>query len=272
MALGLERGSYRYDTVIDCAPGRITVGKAVISDARAHGLLTVAGVIQKSSNVGTTKIALSLPAEAMWEMFDSLGFGKSPRLGFPGEVSGRLRPWKNWRPIEQATMSYGHGISVSLIQLARAYTVFARDGDMVPASLLRVDEPLVRGTPVYSAQTAREMRAMLELVVKPGGTAPRAAVPGYRVGGKTGTAHKLEGGAYAKKYIASFVGIAPISDPRLVVAVMIDEPSAGKYFGGLIAGPVFSGVMGGALRTLGVPPDEPVMQVVENSASGRERL
>ena len=143
---------------------------------------------------------------------------------------------------------------------------------MVPASLLRVDEPLVRGTPVYSAQTAREMRAMLELVVKPGGTAPRAAVPGYRVGGKTGTAHKLEGGAYAKKYIASFVGIAPISDPRLVVAVMIDEPSAGKYFGGLIAGPVFSGVMGGALRTLGVPPDEPVMQVVENSASGRERL
>ena len=272
VALGLERGSYRYDTVIDCAPGRITVGKAVISDAHAHGLLTVAGVIQKSSNVGTTKIALSLPAEAMWEMFDSLGFGKSPRLGFPGEVSGRLRPWKNWRPIEQATMSYGHGISVSLIQLARAYTVFARDGDMVPASLLRVDDPLVRGTPVYSAQTAREMRAMLELVVKPGGTAPRAAVPGYRVGGKTGTAHKLEGGVYAKKYIASFVGIAPISDPRLVVAVMIDEPSAGKYFGGLIAGPVFSGVMGGALRTLGVPPDEPVMQVVENSASGRERL
>ncbi|WP_298398421.1 penicillin-binding protein 2 [uncultured Azonexus sp.] len=269
VALGLEKGKYRYDTVVDVSPGRINIGRAVISDVHPHKELTVAQIVQKSSNVGTTKMALSMPPEAMWEMFDNLGFGKSPQLGFPGEVGGRLRAWKNWRPIEQATMSYGHGISMSLIQLARAYTVFARDGDIVPASLLRVDAPAVRGQPVFSAQTARELRAMLELVVMPGGTALKAAVPGYRVGGKTGTAHKLEGGVYANKYIASFVGIAPISNPRLVVAVMIDEPSAGQYYGGQIAGPVFSGVMGGALRTLGVPPDAPVQVAALNEDKGR---
>lgn len=269
VALGLEKGKYRYDTVIDVSPGRINVGRAVISDVHVHKELTVAEVVQKSSNVGTTKMALSMPAESMWEMFDNLGFGKSPQLGFPGEVGGRLRAWKNWRPIEQATMSYGHGISMSLVQLARAYTVFARDGDIVPVSLLRIDEPVVRGKPVFSAQTARELRAMLELVVMPGGTALQAAVPGYRVGGKTGTAHKLEGGVYADKYIASFVGIAPISNPRLVVAVMIDEPSAGQYFGGQIAGPIFSGVMGGALRTLGVAPDAPLQVAAVNDGKGR---
>jgi len=269
VALGLEKGKYRYDTVVDVSPGRISIGRAVISDVHPHKELTVAEIVQKSSNVGTTKMALSLPPEAMWEMFDNLGFGKSPQLGFPGEVGGRLRAWKNWRPIEQATMSYGHGISMSLIQLARAYTVFARDGDIVPASLLRVDAPVVRGQPVFSAQTARELRAMLELVVMPGGTALKAAVPGYRVGGKTGTAHKLEGGVYANKYIASFVGIAPISNPRLVVAVMIDEPSAGQYYGGQVAGPVFSGVTGGALRTLGVPPDALVQVAALNDDKGR---
>ena len=269
VALGLEKGKYRYDSIVDCSPGRITIGRAVITDAHPHGQLTVAEVIQKSSNVGTTKMALSLPAESMWTMFDDLGFGKAPQLGFPGEVGGRLRPWKNWRPIEQATMSYGHGISVSLIQLARAYTVFARDGDLVPASLLRVDQPVVHGTPVFSAQTAREMRAMLEMVVGPGGTAPKAAVPGYRVGGKTGTAHKLEGGVYANKYIASFVGIAPISNPRLVIAVMIDEPGGGQYYGGQIAGPVFAGVMGGALRTLGIAPDASLHVAAVNDGKGR---
>jgi cell division protein FtsI (penicillin-binding protein 3) len=269
VALALEKGKYRYDSLVDCAPGRITVGKAVISDSHPHGTLTVAQVIQKSSNVGTTKIALSMPPQSMWEMFDDLGFGKVPQLGFPGEVTGRLRPWKNWKPIEQATMSYGHGISVSLIQLARAYSVFARDGDLVPASLLRMEQPVVHGAPVFSAQTAREVRAMLELVVGPGGTAPKAAVPGYRVGGKTGTAHKLEAGVYANKYIASFVGIAPISDPRLVVAVMIDEPGGAAYYGGQIAGPVFSSVMAGALRTLGVAPDAVVQHAAVNDQKGQ---
>lgn len=270
VALGLEKGKYRYDSVVDCAPGKITVGRATISDSHPHGKLTVAEVIQKSSNVGTTKIALSMQPQEMWTTFDNLGFGRSPELGFPGEVGGRLRPWKNWKPIEQATMSYGHGISVSLIQLARAYTVFANDGELKPLSLQRADQPIVRGTQIYSPQTAREMRAMLEMVVKPGGTAPKAAVPGYRVGGKTGTAHKLEAGVYANKYIASFVGLAPISEPRLIVAVMLDEPSDGRYFGGDIAGPVFSQVMAGALRSMGIPPDATAQ--VASLAGSKERL
>lgn len=257
-ALALERGKVRFDTVINCAPGRLTIGSATISDAHPHGALTVAEVIQKSSNVGTAKIALGFPPQEMWEMFDGVGFGQAPNLGFPGEVGGRLRPWKGWRPIEQATMSYGHGISVSLVQMARAYTVFARDGELIPLSLVRLDDTPVRGARVFSAQTAREIRAMLEMAVQPEGTAPKARVVGYRVGGKTGTAYKVEGGVYAKKYVASFVGMAPMSDPRLIVAVMIDEPSGGAHYGGDVAGPAFSQITGGALRTLGVPPDAPV--------------
>ncbi|MBL0354147.1 MAG: penicillin-binding protein 2 [Dechloromonas sp.] len=269
-ALALERGKVRPDTVINCAPGRLTIGSATISDAHPHGALTVAQVVQKSSNVGTVKIALGFPPKEMWEMFDSVGFGQAPNLGFPGEVHGRLRPWKNWRPIEQATMSYGHGISVSLIQLARAYAIFARDGETVPVTLIRNDEPPAHGTRVFSQQTAREIRTMLEMAVQPEGTAPKARVPGYRVGGKTGTAYKIEGGVYVRKYVASFVGLAPISDPRLVVAVMIDEPTGGAHYGGDVAGPVFSQIMGGSLRTLGIPPDDPVQ--VADAATGKGRL
>lgn len=256
VALALEKGNVRFDTPIQTAPGKLTIGTATISDAHPHGVLSVAQVIQKSSNVGAAKMALSMPPEDMWTMFDNLGFGQPLKLGFPGEAGGRLRPWKRWRPIEQATMSYGHGISVTLIQLARAYQAFARDGDLVPLSLTRVDAPPAIGARVFSAQTAREMRAMLEMAVQPGGTAPKAHVAGYRVAGKTGTAHKLEGGVYANKYVSAFVGFAPASDPRLIVAVMIDEPSAGKHYGGEVAAPVFSSVMGGALRTLGVAPDD----------------
>lgn len=269
-ALALERGKVRIDTVIDCAPGRLTIGSATISDAHKHGALTVAEVIQKSSNVGTVKMALGFQPKEMWEMYDRLGFGQAPNLGFPGEVNGRLRPWKNWRPIEQATMSYGHGIAVSLIQMARAYTVFARDGELMPLSLTRIEETPPHGMRIFSPQTVREVRIMLEMAVQPGGTAPKARVAGYRVGGKTGTAHKLEGGVYARKYIGSFVGLAPISDPRLVVAVMIDEPSGTSYYGGDVAGPAFSQIMGGALRTLGVTPDAP-LQVAE-AAAGKGRL
>ncbi len=264
-ALALEKGRVRFDTVIDCAPGRMTIGSATISDAHKHGALTVAEIIQKSSNVGTVKMALGFQPREMWEMYDSLGFGQAPNLGFPGEVNGRLRPWKNWRPIEQATMSYGHGIAVSLIQMARAYTVFARDGELMPLSLTRIEEAPPHGMRIFSPQTVREVRIMLEMAVQPGGTAPKARVPGYRVGGKTGTAHKVEGGVYARKYVGSFVGIAPISEPRLVVAVMIDEPAGTSYYGGDVAGPAFSQIMGGALRTLGVVPDAPV-QVAETSA------
>ena len=189
------------------------------------------------------------------------GFGAQPQTGFPGEVSGRLRAAKTWRPIEQATMAYGHGISVNLVQLARAYTIFASDGELKPVSLLKVDGA-VAGRPVISAQTARAVRHMLEMVVQPGGTAPKAQIAGYRVAGKTGTAHKLDGRVYGDKYVSSFVGFAPVSDPRLIVAVMLDEPGAGQYYGGTVAAPVFADVMGGALRLLGVAPDAPSNTVV----------
>ncbi len=264
-ALALDKGKFRFDTIINCAPGRMTIGSATISDAHPHGALTVAQVIQKSSNIGAAKMALSMPPEEMWQMFDSLGFGSPLKLGFPGEAPGRLRPARIWRPIEQATMSYGHGISVNLMQIAQAYLVFARQGDLIPLSLTRVDTPPLHGKPVFSEQTAREVRAMLESVTQPGGTATLAQVPGYRVGGKTGTAMKIEGGVYANKYVSSFVGLGPISNPRLIVAVMIDEPSGGKHYGGEVAAPVFSEVMAGSLRALGVPPDAPLrpMQVAQ---------
>jgi cell division protein FtsI (penicillin-binding protein 3) len=269
VALAIEEGKVTPQTVIATAGGSFSIGKATVHDAHHFGDMTVAQVIQRSSNVGAAKIALGLPAEAMWNMFDQAGFGSAPRLGFPGEAGGKLRPYKSWRPIEQATMAYGHGISVSLLQLARAYTIFARDGELMPLSLLRVDAPLL-GKQVISPATAHRLRDMLELAVQPGGTAPLARVMGYRVAGKTGTAHKEENGGYAKnKYVSSFVGLAPASDPRLVIAVMLDEPSAGQYYGGTVAAPVFSAVMGGALRMLGVPPDAP-LQPLELPPEGSE--
>ena len=267
-ALALDKGKYRSDTLIQTAPGRLTIGNATIHDAHMHGMLTVAQVIQKSSNVGAAKMALSLPSQEMWSMLDGLGFGSPLKLGFPGEVGGRLRPVKKWQPIEQATMAYGHGISVTLMQLARAYLVFARDGDLLPLSLTRLELPPGEGKAVFSAQTAHEVRAMLEMAVLPGGTAPKAQIPGYRVAGKTGTAHKIESGVYADKYIASFVGFAPASDPRLIVAVMIDEPAGGIYYGGDVAAPVFARVMAASLRALGVAPDAPsvALQAVVDGA------
>ncbi len=272
IAVAMETGRVRFDSLINCAPGRLRIGNATISDTHRYGVLSVAEVIQKSSNVGSAKIAAMLPAQVMWEMFDSVGFGQVPNLGFPGEVSGRLRPWKTWRPIEQATMSFGHGISVSLLQLARAYSVFARDGDLVPLSLTRIGSSRPRGTQVFSPRTAREVRAMLEMAVRPGGTAPKAQIPGYRVAGKTGTARKLENGRYTtKNYVASFVGFAPASDPRLIVAVMIDEPR-GKYYGGEVAAPVFAAVMAGTLRTLGIAPDAPLEVAHSGKPATKARL
>jgi len=269
VALALDTGKIKPETVIQTAPGTLTIGPATIRDAHPNGALTVRQVIQKSSNVGSAKIALGMAPETMWGLFDDVGFGTPPRLGFPGEAPGKVRPFKTWKPIEQATMSYGHGIAVSLVQLARAYTVFARDGEIVPISLVKVSSP-PPGDRVLAVSTAREMRGMLELAVQAGGTAPRAQIMGYRVGGKTGTAHKQEHGGYAaNKYISSFVGFAPASNPRLVIAVMLDEPSAGEYYGGAVAAPVFSQVMGGALRVLGVPPDAP-MTPIELPAPGTE--
>ncbi len=257
IAAGLEAGKFKPESRIETSPGHFSIGPATIHDAHPQGLLSVAQIIQKSSNVGAAKIALTLPPEYLWNTFTHMGFGQVPHSGFPGEASGKVRPYKTWRPIEQATMSYGHGISVSLLQLARAYTVFASDGELKPLSMLKLDE-IPAGERVLSPETARSVRSMLELVVQPGGTAPKANVVGYRVAGKTGTAHKEENGGYAAhKYVSSFVGLAPASDPRLVIAVMIDEPSAGQYYGGTVAAPVFSSVMGGALRMLSVPLDAP---------------
>ncbi|GAB3774387.1 penicillin-binding protein 2 [Ramlibacter monticola] len=271
-ALALEKGLVQPTTPIQTAPGRLTISGSTISDSHPHGVLTVNEVIQKSSNVGTVKMAMQLQPREMWDMFSQVGFGQRPQLPFPGAVSGKLRAWKTWRPIEQATMSYGYGLSASLFQLARAYSVFARDGELVPVTLLKTSS----GTPaagmrVLQPPTAQAVRHMLHLVTQSGGTAPKAQTMGYSVGGKTGTAHKQEGKGYAdRKYRGFFVGVAPVEQPRIVVAVMIDEPSAGRYFGGDVAAPVFSATVQQTLRMLGVQPDMNVkpqilVQAVEES-------
>ena len=271
VALALELGEVTPGTVIQTAPGRLTIGSHTIGDAHPHGPLTVEEVVQKSSNVGTAKLALAMPAQKMWELYTVLGLGQAPRIGFPGAVAGRVRPYRSWRPIEQATMSYGYGLSVSLLQLARAYTVFTNDGELLPLTMFKVDS-LPEGQRVVGAKTARAVRHMLELAAGPGGTAPQAQIAGYRVAGKTGTAHKRENGKYVNKYLASFVGFAPASDPRVVVAVMVDEPSAGKYYGGQVAAPVFARIVGDALRTLRVPPDAPMAQLVVPSEAVKESM
>jgi cell division protein FtsI (penicillin-binding protein 3) len=265
VALALEKGIVKPETPIQTAPGRITITGSTITDAHPHGVLTVNEVIQKSSNVGTVKMAMQMQPREMWEMFTQVGYGQKPQLPFPGVVSGRLRPYKTWRPIEQATMSYGYGISASLFQVARAYTMFARDGEVVPATLMKATGQ-VQGARVISVENAKAMRKMLQMAAGPGGTAQKAQTMGYSVGGKTGTAHKQEGKGYAgKKYRGFFVGMAPIESPRIVVAVMIDEPSNGRYFGGDVAAPVFSQTVQQTLRLMGVQPDMAVKpQIVSN--------
>ncbi|MEE9580638.1 MAG: penicillin-binding protein 2, partial [Nitrosomonadaceae bacterium] len=266
VAAALEAGGIKPDTIFQTAPGTLTIGKATISDSHREGPLTVEQVIQKSSNVGSAKIALTLSPQTLWETFSRSGFGASTGSGFPGEVNGKLRPYQTWRPIEQATMSYGHGIAVNLLQLARAYTLFSEEGKLKPVSLLKINTPAV-GKQVISRDTALAVSKMLEMVVRPGGTAPLAQISGYRVAGKTGTSHKIEGNGYAKdRYIATFVGYAPVSKPRLIIAVMLDEPSAGRYYGGTVAAPVFSRVMVSALRILNVPHDAPINNVVLSPA------
>ncbi|WP_428568938.1 peptidoglycan D,D-transpeptidase FtsI family protein [Ramlibacter sp.] len=269
-ALALDKGMVRPDTQIQTAPGRLTIGGSTIGDAHAYGLLTVEQIIQKSSNVGTVKMAMQMQPREMWDLYTQVGFGQRPQLPFPGIVSGKLRPPKTWRPIEQATMSYGYGLSASMFQLARAYSVFARDGELVPVTLLKT-QGTAAGVRVLQPQTAKSVRHMLHLATQAGGTAPKAQAMGYSVGGKTGTAHKQEGKGYAdKKYRGFFVGLAPVEKPRIVVAVMIDEPSAGRYFGGDVAAPVFSATVQQTLRILGVQPDMNVkpqimVQAVEES-------
>ncbi|HZY17678.1 MAG TPA: penicillin-binding protein 2 [Ramlibacter sp.] len=270
IGLALEHGMVTPQTPIQTAPGYVVIGGARITDSHAHGVLTVQQVIQKSSNIGTLKLALQMQPKDMWELFTAAGFGQKPQITFPGAVSGRLRPYKSWRPVEQATMSYGYGLSASLFQMARSYTVFANDGQIIPATLLRTGQA-APGVQVFSAKTAAEVRAMLQMAAGPGGTAPKAQTLGYSVGGKSGTAHKQVGKSYASnKYRSWFVGMAPIDQPRIIVGVMLDEPSAGKYFGGDVAAPVFSDVVQQTLRRMGVQPDmsvkpQVVVDAVEES-------
>lgn len=270
-AWAMETGRVSPNTAIQTAPGHITITGSTIRDAHPHGVLTVAEIIQKSSNVGTVKMAMQMQPREIWELYSQVGFGQKPQIDFPGAVTGRLRPYKTWRPIEQATMSYGYGLSASLFQLARAYTVFARDGELIPVTMQKTTQ-VTNGIRVMSPKTAQSIREMLQMATQQGGTAPRAQAMGYSVGGKSGTAYKHEGKGYAeKKYRSWFVGMAPIHKPRIIVAVMVDEPSNGKHFGGDVAGPVFSEVVQQSLRTLGVQPDLEVRPgIVSNAIAAEE--
>lgn len=276
-ALALESGRYTPASMFDAREGFMKIGRDVIRDAhRQKELMTLQQVIQKSSNIGTAKMALSLQPEEHWKMLNAIGIGQAPRIGFPGAAAGRLRPFSKWKPIEHATISYGHGLSVSLLQMARAYTIFGNAGEVLPVQLVMPEEErrvraiqvssraaasqqaaTVRGTQVIQPRTAAMMRQILERSAGEKDAVVKAAVPGYRVGGKTGTTKKLENGQYVKKYVSSFIGLAPMSNPRVVVAVMIDEPGSGKYYGSDIAAPIFARITGEALHTLGVEPDAP---------------
>jgi len=262
VGLALDEKRITPHTMFDTGAGSMVIADHVIHDTHPHYLIDVQTIIQKSSNIGTSKIALGMPPQEMWEMFTKVGFGQQPKWGFPGAVAGRVRPYKSWRPIEQANMSFGQGISVSLIQLARAYMIYARDGDIIPLSFQKVTEA-PHGTQVVSAKTAAEMREMLEMVTQPGGSAVKAQVPGYRVGGKTGTAQKFINGHYSQtKYIGNFVGMAPMSNPRFIIAVMIDEPGGPVHVGGDVAGPVFSALAANALRAKNITPDSTLTHII----------
>lgn len=266
VAMALEAGRIKPQSIIETGPGRYSIGGFTISDTHNYGTLTVEGVIQKSSNVGALKIAQKMSAQEMWDTYMALGYGQKPQIQFPGAVTGRVRPWKTWRPVEQATMSYGYGLSASLFQMAHSYTAFAHDGQIIPVTMLKSSEPAV-GVKVFSAENAHAVRRMLQMAAAPGGTGPLAQTVGYSVGGKSGTAHKQVGKGYAtNKYRAWFTGMAPIEAPRIIVAVMIDEPSDGNYFGGVAAAPVFSEVVQQTLRMMGVQPDMSVKPQITTQA------
>lgn len=262
VALGLETKRITPNTVFDTSPGRMVVTGKTIRDTHNYGVRTVGGIIQKSSNIGVVKISQLIPPQEMWEMYTKLGYGQAPRFGFPGPTAGRVRPWKSWRPIEYANMAFGHGLSVSLLQMARSYMIFARNGDIIPLSFVKVNEKPI-GQQVISPKTAAEVRTMLESVVSPEGTASKAQVPGYRVGGKTGTAEKIVNGRYSRTdNIGYFVGIAPMSKPRFIIAVMVDNPRGALRTGGSVAAPTAADLAANALRAANVPPDSSVTDII----------
>jgi cell division protein FtsI (penicillin-binding protein 3) len=259
IALALQQHRITPDTVVPTDGGQLHLDGRVIHDDKNFGTLTATGVVQKSSNVGTTKIALLIPAKDMYANFRALGIGRAPRAGLPGVSAGSVRPYKRWRRIEQATMSYGYGLSASLLQLAQAYTTFANDGRIVPATIHMRDPRLgaPAGRRVFSVRVAREVRTMMQAVVAKGGTAPQAAVPGYTVAGKTGTAYKWTSKGYDHhQYRASFVGIVPAKAPRVVIAVSIDRPLRGSHFGGAVAGPPFVDIAEQTMHLLDIAPDK----------------
>ena len=264
VAMALEAGKVTPQTQIATAPGTYKLDKFTIRDTHNYGTLTVEGVVQKSSNVGSLKIAQRLSAQEMWDTYTALGYGHKPDLAFPGAATGRVRHWKAWRPVEQATMSYGYGLSASLFQMAHSYTAFSHDGRVIRATLVKApDDTAVEGVRVFSEKNARAVRKMLEMAAGPGGTGQRAQTVGYSVGGKSGTARKQQGKGYASnKYRAWFTGMAPIDKPRVIVAVMVDEPSNGVYYGGAVAAPVFSEVVQQTLRIMGVQPDMAVKPAI----------
>jgi len=255
-ASALQSGRYRPDTPVSTSPGYMRVGVNAVRDVHDYGDLDVSGVIRKSSNVGIAKIALSLPAEEIWTLLSELGFGAQTYSGFPGETTGLLSHYGGWNAIETATLAFGYGVSVTPLQLAQAYAVLATGGIKRSVTFLREGE-VTEERRVLPAAVAQQIRNMLEQAVGPDGTAPRARVAGYRVAGKTGTVKKSTAGGYSShQYLAVFAGMAPASDPRFVMVVMVDDPANGKYYGGQVAAPVFSKVMAGALRLMAVPPDD----------------
>jgi cell division protein FtsI (penicillin-binding protein 3) len=257
VAAALESGRFRANTRIDTAPGTIRIGDRLIRDTHNYGMLTVASVIEKSSNVGATKIALALTKQSMWDMLHRAGFGQLTGIALPGEVGGVLRAPSRWVPVEQAAMSYGYGISVTPLQLARAYGAIANGGVALPLTMIKRETP-AEGRTVMSTGVAHELRTMIEAATSSTGTGVRAQVADYRIAGKTGTVRKLTPTGYSEEqYVSWFAGFAPVSNPRLVMIVMVDEPRSGSYYGGDIAAPVFGRVMTGALRLLDIPPDAP---------------
>jgi len=269
VAAALEAGLVGPHTPIDTNPGTLRVGPDTVRDIRNYGRLDTTGVITKSSNVGVVKLALRMRRAELWRLYDRLGFGRSTGVKFPGETPGQLRHFRNWRPFEHATLAFGYGLSVTTLQLAQAYGVLAADGVKRPLSLLkRPERPAAER--ILSAVTARRVLAMLETVVSAEGTARLAAIKGYRVAGKTGTAKKaVRGGYSAKRYQTVFAGMAPASRPRFVMVVMVDEPRGGYYYGGRVAAPVFAKVMEGALRLFNVPPDSPGAALLLAGVGGR---
>lgn len=255
IAAALDSGRIAGSTIVDTTPGLLRVGGAMVRDIRNYGRIDVATVLKKSSNVGATKIVMNTPPASVWEVLSAVGFGRPTGSGFPGEASGLLAHHARWRKVERATLAFGYGMSVTALQLAHAYTVLSGDGQLRPVTFLRAAKA-GDGEAALKPRTARQLRRILQDVVGEGGTAPLAAVPGYRVAGKTGTIKKAEADGYSDdRYIAVFVGMAPASDPRLVMAVVINEPRGEAYYGGEVAAPVFARVMEGAMRLLDVPPD-----------------